>query len=57
VTRIAHANAQDALPCHSHPKSPHICTLPRLAACVLPGFYLNTSYRDPEEWLLATEGE
>ena len=55
VTRIAHAAGQETLPCHSYPKSPHICTLPQLAACVLSGFYLDTNYRDPEEWLLATE--
>ncbi|MCD6541348.1 transposase [Candidatus Bipolaricaulota bacterium] len=55
VARIAYAIAQEALPRYSHPKSPHIYTLPQLAACVLLGFYLNISYRDLEEWLLATD--
>ena len=41
VARIAYAIAQEALPRYSHPKSPHICTLPQLAACVLLGFYLS----------------
>lgn len=55
VARLAYAIAQEALPTYSHPKSPHIYTLPQLAACVLLGFYLNLSYRDLEEWLLATD--
>ena len=49
MARIAYAIAQEPLPRYSHSKSPHICTLPRLAACVLLGFYLDTSYRDPEQ--------
>ena len=36
-------------PAHLHP-----APIGRLRAAWL---YLNTSYRDPEEWLLATEGE
>jgi len=55
VARIAYAIAQETLPTYSHPKSPHIYTLPQLAACVLLGFYLNISYRDLEEWLWATD--
>ena len=55
VARIAYAIAQETLPKYSHPKSPHIYTLPQLAACVLLGFYLDISYRDLEEWLLVTE--
>ena len=43
AARIAYAIAQEALPRYSHPKSPHIYTLPQLAACVLPGF--TTLYR------------
>ena len=43
AARIAYAIAQEALPHYSHPKSPHIYTLPQLAACVLPGF--TTLYR------------
>ena len=46
---------QEALPRYSHPKSPHHFTLPQLAACVLLMYYLDFSYRDMEEWLLATD--
>jgi hypothetical protein len=56
VAQIAYQIAQQALPLYSHRKSPHRYTLPQLAACVLMTFYLNKSYRDVEEWLLATEG-
>jgi hypothetical protein len=55
VARIAYMLAQQALPRYSHPKSPHHFTLPQLAACVLMMFYLDISYRDMEEWLLATD--
>lgn len=53
--RIAYRLAQASLPQYSHPKSPQLYTLPQLAACVLLKFYLNLSYRDTEEWLLATD--
>ena len=46
---------QQALPRYSQPKSPHHFTLPQLAACVLMTFYLELSYRDMEEFLLASE--
>lgn len=55
VARIAYAIAQEVLPRYSHAKSPHRYTQPQLAACVLLAFYLNLSYRDMEEWLLASE--
>jgi len=55
VARIAYELAQQALPRYAHPKSPHHFTLPQLAACVLLTFYLDVSYRDMEEWLLATD--
>lgn len=55
VARIAYHLTQEALPRYSHPKSPHHYTLPQLAACVLLMFYLDLSYRDMEEWLLATD--
>jgi hypothetical protein len=42
------------MPTYSHPKSPHHFTLPQLAACVLMAFYMDMSYRDMEEWLLAS---
>jgi hypothetical protein len=55
VVRIACHLTQQALPKYSHPKSPHHFTLPQLAACVLLMFYLDLSYRDMEEWLLASD--
>lgn len=55
VARIAYHLTQEALPRYSHPKSPHHFTLPQLAACVLLMFYLDLSYRDMEEWLLASD--
>lgn len=53
--KIAYHLAKQVLPRYSHPKSPHRFELPQLAACVLLMFYLRLSYRDFEEWLLATE--
>jgi len=55
VARIAYAIAQQTVPRYSHPKSPHRFTQPQLVACLLLTFYLNISYRDMEEWLLASE--
>jgi hypothetical protein len=55
VARIAYALTQRVLPRYSHPKSPHRYTQRQLAACVLLMFYFNRSYRDFEEWLLATD--
>jgi hypothetical protein len=55
VARIAYQLVRQTLPPYSHPKSPHHFTLPQLAACVLLMFYLDLSYRDMEEWLLATD--
>jgi hypothetical protein len=55
VARLAFELAQEALPRYAHPKSPHRYTCPQLAACGLLMVYLNKSYRDMEEWLLATE--
>jgi transposase len=54
VARIAYTLSKQALPTYSHPKSPHRFTLPQLAACVLMAFYLDLSYRDMEEWFLAS---
>jgi hypothetical protein len=54
VARIAYRLARQVLPKYSHPKSPHHFELPQLAACVLLMFYLKLSYREMEEWLLAT---
>ncbi|MBI5952142.1 MAG: transposase, partial [Chloroflexi bacterium] len=55
VAKIAYRLTKQALPKYSHAKSPHHFELPQLAACVLVMFYLNKSYRDMEEWLLATD--
>jgi hypothetical protein len=55
VARIAYRLAQHTLPQYSHPKSPHHFTFPQLASCVLMAFYMRLSYRDMEEWLLATD--
>lgn len=55
VARLAYQMTQASLPQYAHPKSPHIFTLPQLAACVLMSFYLKLSYRDMEEWLLAAD--
>lgn len=54
AARIAYQLASRSLPRYSHPKSPHRFTQPQLVACVLMKFYLDLSYRDMEEWLLAT---
>jgi hypothetical protein len=55
VARIGYELAQATLPQYSHAKSPHHFTLPQLATCVLLTFYLDMSYRDTEEWLLASD--
>lgn len=55
VAKIACGLTKQVLPKYSHAKSPHHFELPQLAACVLLMFYLNKSYRDMEEWLLATD--
>jgi hypothetical protein len=54
VARITYSLTKQSLPAYSHPKSPHHFTLPQLAACVLMAFYMKLSYRDMEEWLLAS---
>lgn len=55
VAKIAYELAQATLPRYWHSKSPHRFTVPRLAACVMLAFYMNLSYRDMEEWLLASD--
>lgn len=55
AARIAYQLASRSVPRYSHPKSPHRFTQPQLVACVLLTFYLDLSYRDMEDWLLATE--
>lgn len=56
VARIAYRLCQQVVAPYSHPKSPHRFTQPQLLACVLLMFYVRKSYRDMEEWLLASEG-
>jgi hypothetical protein len=53
--RIAYQLAQASVPRYAHPKSPHRFTQPQVVACVLLTLYLDLSYRDMEEWLLASD--
>lgn len=55
VARLAYTITQQTLPRYRHAKSPHRFTQPQLAVCVLLAFYLDLSYRDLEEWLLASD--
>ncbi|MCC7483295.1 MAG: transposase [Hyphomicrobiales bacterium] len=55
VARMAYQLAEETLPKYSHRNSPKTYSQPQLAACVLLMFYLNVSYRDMEEWLLASD--
>jgi len=55
VARLAYQLAQQALPRYSRAKSPHRYSLPQRVACVLMKYYLDVSYRDAEEWLLASD--
>jgi hypothetical protein len=55
VARLGYELAQREWPLYSHPKSPQRFTQPQLVACVLLAYYLDMSYRDTEEWLLATD--
>jgi hypothetical protein len=42
------------VPRYAHPKSPQRFTQPQLVVCLLLSQYLNLSYRNTEEWLLAS---
>ena len=53
--RLAYQLAQRQIPLYSHPKSPKTFTQPQLVACVLLMRYVKLSYRDMEDWLLATD--
>lgn len=55
VAEIAYDIAKKQLPLYRHKNSPHRFTWPQLAACVLMTFYLDYSYRDMEDWLLASD--
>jgi IS5 family transposase len=52
--RLAYAIAQASVPRYAHPKSPQRFTQPQIVVCVLLTQYLNLSYRNTEEWLLAS---
>jgi transposase-like protein DUF772 len=53
--RLAYQLAQRQVPLYSHPKSPKTFTQPQLVACVLLMEYMKYSYRDIEQWLLASD--
>jgi len=53
--RLAYHLAKRSLRKYRHRNSPHTYSQPQVAACTLLVFYLNKSYRDGEEWLLASE--
>lgn len=55
VARLALEMGKKVLPLYTHLNSPHRFTLPQLNACVLLMFDLRLSYRDMEEWLLASD--
>ncbi|NJO83286.1 MAG: transposase [Blastochloris sp.] len=55
AARLAYGLARESVPRYAHPKSPHRFTQPQLVACVLLMFYLDLSYRDMEDWLLASD--
>jgi hypothetical protein len=54
VARIAYRLSKRVVARYSHIKSPHRFTQHQLVACVLLMFYVRKSYRDMEEWLLAS---
>ncbi|MCB8981099.1 MAG: hypothetical protein H6657_27145 [Ardenticatenaceae bacterium] len=53
--RMAHNLAQKEFAPYSHPKSPRKYTQPQLVTCILLMHRLRLSYRDMEEWLLASD--
>lgn len=55
VARIAYRLAKRVIPRYSHLKSPHRFTQPQLVACVLLAYYMRKSYRDTEQFLLASD--
>jgi hypothetical protein len=52
--RIAYAMTSALLPKYRHRNSPKTYTQPQLVAATMLGFYLDVSWRDLEEWLLAS---
>ena len=55
IAQLAYQLTQRALRRYRHRHSPHTYTQPQVAACTLLVFYLKLSYRNGEEWLLASE--
>jgi hypothetical protein len=53
--RLAHELAKKEFTPYSHPKSPKKFTQPQLVACILLMHRMRLSYRDMEEWLLASD--
>lgn len=53
--RLAHNLAREEFAPYSHPKSPHKFTQPQLVACLLLMHRLRLTYRDMEDWLLASD--
>ncbi|MRR29641.1 IS4/IS5 family transposase [bacterium] len=52
---MAYHLSKRVLPKYSHQKSPHYFTWPQLNACVLIMMHNQLTYRDMEEWLIATD--
>jgi transposase len=55
VALLAYELTQAIYPLYTHKNSPKTFTQPQLAACVLLKVFLNLSYRNTEEWLLASD--
>ncbi len=55
VAKLAYQLTSKTFPRYWHTHSPHRFTVPQLVSCVLLMFYVDLSYRDMEEWLLATD--
>lgn len=55
IARLAYQLTQRQVAAYCHPNSRKTYTQPQLMACVLLGFYLDRSYRDLQEWLLASD--
>ncbi len=52
--RLAYGVARASVARYAHPKSPQRFTQPQIVVCLLLTQYLNLSYRNTEEWLLAS---
>lgn len=52
--RLAYGVARASVARYAHPKTPQRFTQPQIVVCLLLTQYLNLSYRNTEEWLLAS---